>query len=303
MAAFSFDFISASDGRRLRTAVFHPEKPSGRVIVLLNGQSEFIEKYLEAIRDLNVRGFTVATFDWRGQGGSARLLADPLRGHVGDFSEYDDDLLSFMDKVAGKLTDKPPLVLAHSMGGHNAIRALHDRPEMFSAAVLIAPMLGIAARGYPARVARAITALHVACGKAKDYPWGMTGSDPLHIGFDRQLCTSDASRYERTRSILREHPALRIGSPTWGWIEAAYRSMKTVTAPGYAEAIKAPVLLFGAGKDRIVLTGAVRRFAQCLPNGRYVEIAEAEHEILQERDSVREQFWTEFDGFAMVDHD
>ena len=37
------------------------------------------------IGELNARGFTVATFDWRGQGGSARLLADPLKAHARDF--------------------------------------------------------------------------------------------------------------------------------------------------------------------------------------------------------------------------
>lgn len=298
MAAFSFDFISARDGQRLRTGVFYPEKPHGKICVLLSGQTEFIEKYLEVIGELNAHGYTVATFDWRGQGGSARLLAEPLKGHVGDFAEYDDDLQSFMDQVVGKLTHTPPLVLAHSMGGHNALRALHDKPEMFGAAVLVAPMLGISTRGYPALMARGVTALHASFGKTKSFAWGMAGRDPHLIDFARQLCTNDQARFARTQKILRDHPELRLAGPTWGWIEAAYRSMSKMAKPGYAEAIKAPVLVFGAGKDRIVLTGAVRRFAVALPKGRYVEIADAEHEILMETDAIRTQFWKEFDGFV-----
>jgi len=298
MATFSFDFISARDGRRLRTAVFVPEKPRGKTCILLNGQSEFIEKYLEVITELNARGYTVATFDWRGQGGSARALAQPLKSHVGKFAEYDDDLLSVMDKVVGKLTSTPPLVLAHSMGGHIALRALRKRPGLFGAAVLVAPMVGILTRGYPPTLVRSVTALYAGLGEAKTFAWGMAARDPFKVDFSLQLATNDGERFERTQKILREHPNLRLAGPTWGWIEAAYRAMKRQNAPGYAEAIKAPVLIFGAGKDRIVDTGAVRRFASRLSNARYVEIAGSEHEILMETDSIRTLFWAEFDGFV-----
>jgi lysophospholipase len=298
MATFSFDFISATDGRRLRTAVFVPEKPRGRTCVLLNGQSEFIEKYLEVIVELNARGFAVATLDWRGQGGSSRALNDPLKSHVDNFAEYDDDLLNFMDQVVGKLTDTPPLVLAHSMGGHIALRALHDRPGLFSAAVLAAPMVGIVTRGYPPALVRGVTALYAGLGKERNFAWGMAQRDPFKVDFGRQLCTSDESRFARTQKMLREHPELRLAGPTWGWIEAAYDTMKQQNAPGYAEAIKVPVLVFGAGQDRIVSRAAVQNFASHLPNGRYIEIAGSEHEILMEANAIRAQFWTEFDAFT-----
>ena len=74
--------------------------------------------------------------------------------------------------------------------------------------------------------------------------------------------------------------------------------MARVTAPGFAEAIKTPILLFGAGKDRIVQTAACRDFAKRLANGTYVEFELAEHEILMENDIVRTKFWKAFDEFA-----
>lgn len=305
MAGFNFDFISARDGRRLRTAVFQPEKPRrsafGTTIVLLSGQSEFIEKYLEVVCELNARGFTVATFDWRGQGGSSRALSDGRKGYVGDFAEYDDDLVSFMDQVAAKLTDRPPLVMAHSMGGHLALRALHDHPEMFGAAVLLAPMLAISARGYPPALARAMTALQTYSGHGSALVWGMEKRDPLLQTFATQLCTQDPARFERTKAILQDYPELRLTGPTWGWIEAAYRSMKITAAPDYGATIKVPVLLFGAGADRIVMTEAIRKLAPSLINGHYHEIDGAEHEILMERDAIRAQFWAAFDAFTQPD--
>jgi lysophospholipase len=134
---FSPRFITTRDGTRLRTAVFAAASSRG-VCALLGGQTEFIEKYVEVIGELNARGFTVATFDWRGQGGSARLLADPLKAHARDFAEYDDDLASFLEQVVEPLSPKP-LALAHSMGGQILLRTLHDRPGAFAAAVLSAP--------------------------------------------------------------------------------------------------------------------------------------------------------------------
>ena len=47
-----------------------------------SGRGEFIEKYFEVIADLRRRGFAVATMDWRGQGGSQRMLPNPRKGHV-----------------------------------------------------------------------------------------------------------------------------------------------------------------------------------------------------------------------------
>ncbi len=297
ISPFSPRFITARDGTRLRTAVF--EAPNAkRVCVLLHGQTEFIEKYLEVIGELQARGFTVATFDWRGQGGSARLLGDPLKAHIADFAQYDDDLTSFLEQVVKPISPRPPLALAHSMGAHNLLRTLHDRPGAFSAAVLGAPMLAIATRGYPAPLARIVTALQCSAGQSAVFAWGMAARDPYLVDFTTQLVTSDRDRFQRTQDFLKQNPPLRLAGPTWGWIEAAYRSMARVSAPGFAEAIETPVLIVGAGKDRIVRVEAERAFARALPHGTYVELTDAEHEILQENDSIRAQFWQAFDGFV-----
>ena len=65
-------------GASLRAARFPaaPDVPARGVCVLLNGQTEFIEKYFEVIDELRGRGFAVATMDWRGQGGSTRMTED-----------------------------------------------------------------------------------------------------------------------------------------------------------------------------------------------------------------------------------
>ncbi len=296
MPPFYPRFIASRDGTLLRTAVFEAEKARG-VCVLLQGQCEFIEKYVEVVGELNGRGFTVATFDWRGQGGSARALRETLKAHVGDFAEYDDDLKCFLDQMVRPLSPQPPLLLAHSMGAHIAIRAMHGNPEAFRAAVLVSPMLGIATGSYPAPVVRLLAEFFVLVGRGSDFAWGIAGRDPLLDDFATQPCTTDRARFARTQEIIKANPSIRLAGPTWGWLAAAARSMAQTTAPGYAEAITTPVLAFGAGHDRIVRIEATRRFASRLPHGTYVEIDNAEHEILMEADSVRTRFWSAFDAF------
>src|SRR6201992_2673678 len=144
-------FFVDAGGIRLRAARFDAETPTA-ICLLLNGQTEFIEKYFEVIDELRGRGFSVVTFDWRGQGGSDRLLPDARKAHIEDFADYDQDLDSvILDTgmpIAAQLHTQP-IVMAHSMGGNILLRRLHDRPGEFAAAILCAPMIGINPRGAP----------------------------------------------------------------------------------------------------------------------------------------------------------
>jgi lysophospholipase len=288
-------------GAALRAARFPaaPDVPARGVCVLLNGQTEFIEKYFEVIDELRGRGFAVATMDWRGQGDSARLTEDSRKSFVGDFSEYDEDLETLMNWIVRPMLagGERPVALAHSMGAHNLLRALTRRPDAFRACVLNAPMIGISFRGQRELLVRAVTAFFLWRGKRTDWVWGMEARDPHRVTFASQLVTSDPQRFERTQILLRERPDLRLAGATWGWLAAALRSMDWLKAPGRAEAITTPLLMVGAGNDRICLTPQTKAFAARAPNATYVEIPEAGHEILMERNAIRTQFWAAFDAF------
>src|SRR5215207_7411253 len=76
------------DGRIVRFARWGATRgPRRGTVCLFQGRGEYIEKYFEVISDLRRRGFAVATFDWRGQGGSSRPLLNPFKGHIWDFAE------------------------------------------------------------------------------------------------------------------------------------------------------------------------------------------------------------------------
>ena len=190
-------------GATLRAARFEPapDVPARNVCVLLNGQTEFIEKYFEVIDELRGRGFAVATMDWRGQGDSGRMTTDSRKSFIGDFSEYDQDLDTLMDWIVAPMLEagEKPVALAHSLGAHVLLRALVKRPQSFKACALSAPMIAISFRGQREFLVRAVTALQMWRGKRADWVWGMEARDPHKVGFTTQLVTSDSQP-------LREHP-------------------------------------------------------------------------------------------------
>jgi len=285
---------------RLRAARFAADpaaSPRG-LCLLLNGQTEFIEKYFEVIDELRGRGFAVTSFDWRGQGGSDRILPDDSRkGYVADFADYDDDLAAFLDRISAPMGAGKPIAIAHSMGGHNLLRLLARRPDSVARAVLTAPMVAVSFRGNSAWLVALVTALYTGLGRGSTWVWGMKARDPLKMTFAGQMVTSDEARFARTQSFLRGQPSLRLAGATWSWLAAALRSMRWLKTQ--APHITTPLLVIGAGGDRIVMTAETRAFAARLPHARYLEIAGAGHEMLMERDVFRTQWWQAVDAFLV----
>ncbi len=294
-------FIQTRDGVRLRAARFETPEPGG-VCVLLNGQTEYIEKYFEVIDDLRERGYSVAALDWRGQGGSQRLLDNPRKAHIEDFAQYHADLEALLGQVVAPMAGNcKPIALAHSMGGHILLKYLHGRPTDFSAVVLTAPMIQISTRGVPRALVEAVARFLNRQAPSRDFVWGMAVRDQLTLPFASQIVTSDQARYRRTHDILAADPELRLNGPTWGWLAAAMKSILEISAPGYAEAISTPALILAAGKDRVCDSGALTAFAARMPHAECVIIAGAEHEILMERDIYRDQLWAAFDRFLQTE--
>ena len=115
-------------GMLLRTALWPATGPCRGTVVLLQGRCDFIEKYFETVRELRRRGFAVATFDWRGQGGSGREISDTAASHVADFALYQADLDCVVEDLLADCP-RPHLALGHSMGGCILIEALIANDE------------------------------------------------------------------------------------------------------------------------------------------------------------------------------
>ena len=69
--------------------------------------------------------------------------------------------------------------------------------------------------------------------------------------------------------------------------------------PDYPRAIPTPILVIASGADRVVDTRSVERFATRLRAGSLIVIDGARHEVMFERDELRELFFKAFDAFAL----
>ena len=287
--------IRTPDGAELRFARWAP--PAGRrgTVCVFTGRGEQIEKYFETVRDLRDRGFAVAMIDWRGQGHSSRRLGNPRKGYVRDFSDFEVDVETFVQQVV--LPDCPPphFALAHSMGGAVMLRIAYAGKRWFDRIVLSAPMIDLPGRLNTLPVRVFLKFLRLVGQGGRYVPGGsdqLTGTD----SFVNNPLTSDPVRYARNAAILEEDPTLGIASPTVAWADTAFRAMQTFKARDYPSRIRQPILMLAASNDAVVSTSAIEEFAYHLRAGSHLVIAGAKHEILQEQDRYRAQFWAAFDA-------
>ncbi|MBB5703559.1 lysophospholipase [Ochrobactrum daejeonense] len=288
--------LDTPDGKTLRYAILKPEtRPVRGTIVLLQGRNEFIEKYFETMADLTMRGFTVVTFDWRGQGGSYRLLKDRMRGYVRRFDDYCDDLDLVLDRIA--LPDCPPPfhVLGHSAGGLVALSSVGRLGSRITRMVLCAPFLGLAGQKISDDNVRRIASIFCRVGLGRIYASG--GRRLSSRPFAGNPLTSDPARFMRNMEMARLHPDLALGGPTAQWLYNALDTARRVNRPDFHEGPRMPVLIVAAGADRVVSTPVIERFVARTRNVSLVTITGARHEMLQETDFYREQLWAAFDAF------
>lgn len=290
--------VTAKDGRKLRAAFAVPNSPKGTV-VLVCGRGDFIERWFETIADFLRRGFAVATFDFRGQGGSERIYEDRYRDGIKSFSEYDDDFTSFMMQVV--LPDCPPpfYAIGHSTGGLILLRALTKR-TWFERAVLSAPLMGVDAGFWPMPLVRVLCALAPKFGLGRLFLPGQNKRPLSPQNFPGNNLTSDQRRFRQATNTLAEQPDLGVGGPTFSWLNAALTSLHQLNALAKSTAFRAPILIVAAGRDRVVDNEATRRFCAAAAGISLAVIPEARHEILFERDSIREQFFAAFDAFTQA---
>lgn len=285
----------AADGWALRDFDWPSEVPRGSLL-FLGGRGDIFEKYFESFDHWRRGGWNVSAFDWRGQGGSGRLSADPLCGHMPDFAPWIGDLAEYF---AAWRSDRPGpyVIIGHSMGGHLALRALAERRVEPDSAILVAPMLGLKSAPFGARFAGRVAWLMTKLGPAERLAW-KANERPLPGASRQTLLTHDADRYEDELWWKAHKPEINIGPPSWAWVAAAYRSTLALEAPGRLEAIETPMLLIGAEADRLVDPAAIVRTAARLPNATLrMWGPESAHEILREADPVRDQALAEIDRF------
>ena len=292
-------FFKTYDGKRIRYAIFR----SGQVgtagtVVLLQGRNETIEKYYETIRNLNDTGLSVATFDWRGQGGSERLHSNPMLGYVRRFSDYERDLEQFLDAFVLPDTRPPFFLIGHSTGALVALSAAPRLNNRIERMALTSPFIGLMHDrfGQPAiRIASKIACL---IGLGHIAP---SGSRRANLDFADNALTGDPVRFRRNLAIYDVCPQFILGGPTFRWLSQALDTIATVHRPRHLAAIRIPTLLLGAAADRIVPHHLLEELASRFGASGLITVDHAQHELLQESDIYRNQVMAAINAFIQSD--
>lgn len=288
-------YMTVFDGRQIRYACFRAGGKNGTV-VLLPGRNECIEKYFETVGDLAMAGFNSVALDWRGQGGSERLLKDPRRGYVENFQDYVADLDQFFREVVLPDCRPPYTVFAHSTGGLIALLAAPNLANRVRRMVLTAPLLEVRTQ-LPGSFVNGLAHVLYALGLGKIY-YGGRGRRGKEAPLGSGRLTSDPVRFARNQALVSAFPELFIGGATVAWYRAASLAMTQVRDPDFAAKIRVPILFLAAGADQVVSTPAIERYGRTLRSARVLTIDGARHELLQEADLYREQALAAFMAFA-----
>ncbi len=295
------DYFHTLDRLKIRYGIWPSgqDGPAGS-IVYLSGRAEFLEKNLDVFDSLSSRGFDVYALDWRGQGLSERMLANPHKGYVRDYRDYLSDLHLFARKIYLPEAASPRIFLGHSMGGHIGLRYLHDYPGTIDRAVFVSPMFDINTFPVPCRLARRLTKAAVHAGLGRRYIPSDGDYRPGTKHFFLNPLTGDKKRFMHEINAIEKNPSLALGGVTYQWLAASFDSIDVISEPGYPEAVSTPALLVSCRRDRVVSRKAHRNICSRMPDCRLLEISGARHEILKETDEIQQAFWPAFDSFVFA---
>lgn len=263
------------------------------------GRGDIFEKYLEAFAHWQAQGWSITSFDWRGQGGSGRLSPNAHVGHVDDFQHYVDDFRAFWAEwiaAAPAGFAAPHVAIGHSMGGHLLLRALVEGAAQPDAAVLVAPMLGLHSP-LGARLGEQLAGMLSNIGDAARPAW-RGNEKPATTETRQALLTHDQDRYEDELFWQASKPELLLGPPSWRWVAEAFRSTRRLRTDSRLATLAVPMLFVVAENDKLVAPKAAYQVAAQLPDAQVARFgSEAAHEILREADAVRTRAIAAIDGF------
>jgi lysophospholipase len=299
---------------------------NNNVVVHFNGRTEFIERNIYTYIDLVDRGYEVWSLDWRGQGLSTHDLKEKQKHNISSFDEYLGDANYFIDEVVklNKYQGKK-ILLAHSMGGQIALRfMLQEDRSKFDFAILSSPLLKIPSDSFFLRRGNDLKRLFSAgnsCVLSKSPDWVSDfkkGESCKLMKFEQIAHTelidanetkkysNDFNKMAEINCLIEsrinargvENSDLRLACPTSNWLNAAFES--TDITMDLASKLNTPTLIIRANPDNAVDPSGQDEFCSLSNNCRLetvpvIEGIQSGHEILIEKEVIRNYFFSWFD--------
>ena len=285
--------FSGKDGAKVHYHCYRlPE--TQRCIVISHGFCEFAEKYNEVVYYFLRAGYSVYLPEHRGHGNSQRYVSDDQMIHVDDYADYVEDFALFVKNVVVPC-ERERYLFAHSMGGAIGILTLEQYPELFRAAVLSAPMCGIRTGIFPMWMADVIATLCCLCGRGTHYALGQSGFCDTPQ-FEGSSCVSK-ERYHYIFEKRIENRQCRTSGGSYAWVHAGIGACRRLMKRKNLAKIDVPVLLFGAGREHMVINRKIRQFAERTRRTRLIWMPESRHEIFNADEASRRSYYKEIFAF------
>lgn len=269
-------YLEGYDGRQLYYEQYLSKQHKAH-IAIAHGYTDGCYKFRESIYYFLQAGYSVSIIDHRGHGYSYRQHADLSKVTIGDFEEYVKDYRIFLEKkVRPAMHEEEKLYMyAHSMGGCIAALLMEEDPELFDAAVLIAPMMEIQYGGLPENTALSITRAANLMGRSEKYIMGSGAFDGTYDYVHSSI--GSEPRYAYLHDIQLHDPNYQTYGGTYAWLTAAVRAMQQVIRG--ADRYCTPTLLFQAQKDTTVGASGQNEFARKAHNVQLIQVQGAKHSI------------------------
>lgn len=216
---------------------WRPDGTPRAVVAIVHGLGEHCGRYMNVVNCLVPHGFTVYGFDLRGHGRSPGQ-----RGQINAFSEFREDVRSYLRFVTNQERGRPLFLYGHSLGGLIVLNYVEYYPEGLKGVIASGPAVG--KLGISPLLFALARVLSVVAPKLS-----------MKNGLDVTAISRDPNVVKAYTSDPLVHP---LGTPRLATEMAAAGQY----ANEHAGDIKLPLLIVQGGADRICVPEGSRAFIE-----------------------------------------
>lgn len=256
--------VNSKDGINLYYQTWHPDGTERAILAIVHGLGGHSGFYENIVKHLIPKNYAIYGIDLRGHGKSPGQ-----RGYINSWSEYRDDVESFLKLIESQNSQVPVFLLGHSMGGLIVLDYVLRNP---SEANKIRGLINLT----PALGESGVSAIRILIGKilSRIYP-----RFSLSTGMDLSL----ACRDEKMLAIYAQDPLRH----TLGTARLSTEFFYTLNwVKEHAGELAIPFLMMLGGADRVTLPEGSRQFFEKVTHAdkKLCEYPESYHEIQDDFD-------------------
>lgn len=264
--------LSPVDGKLIRYGTLNRHQRTKHAIVFSNGRTEWVEKYTDFFKDLELPDdHMVVCLDHRGQGDS-----EGSRAHVDNYAHFAEDLRAVIAATCENITYD---LLCHSMGSLIGIYATLCQSITPRKIVLSGPLFGLPNIPVPRILARPVSSTISAVG-FRELSTGAANHDKTL--FENNLLTTDKGKW----NIILNNP-YPVPAPTFGWVSATFKATDLIFEDNLLGKLPCSVLVLVGEKESVVDKNAITRWVRIASKRskfkiQFEEIRGGKHELFFE---------------------